>query len=225
MIYKLSGENFGDYFRRLRRARGFKSQKLLAEASGVSQATISRIEEGSQKPQDDTLRSLSKTLGVKYLDLIEASNDFDGLQGEKVNEMRSRYSLHESLDDELERLLVVIGDGGRFQERDKFYISGLLDGIDLFDSKKNFYDYYTPKRVAIELSGYDSIEFKAETIESLKKYIKTNNIKTPVISDREFRSDDFDLLDIVNKNITIGGKILPREDKERLLKLIQAMFD
>ncbi|WP_052098410.1 helix-turn-helix domain-containing protein [Paenibacillus stellifer] len=58
------GENFGDFFRRLRRSKGYKSQKQLAADSGVSQATISRIEDGTQKPQKETLNALAHVLGV-----------------------------------------------------------------------------------------------------------------------------------------------------------------
>jgi transcriptional regulator with XRE-family HTH domain len=57
-------ESFGDLFRRLRRSRGFKSQKQLAAESGISQATISRIEDGTQKPQKETLTTLAKVLGI-----------------------------------------------------------------------------------------------------------------------------------------------------------------
>lgn len=76
MIKKLQDESFGDYFRKLRKANGFKWQKDLAEASGVSQTTISRIEDNSQKPTPDTLRSLSKTLNVPYDDLMIYSGNW-----------------------------------------------------------------------------------------------------------------------------------------------------
>ena len=64
-------ESFGDIFRRLRRASGFKSQLQLAEASGVSQATISRIEDGTQKPQKETLMMLADALRIPYVVLLE----------------------------------------------------------------------------------------------------------------------------------------------------------
>lgn len=70
-------ESFGDFFRRLRRAKGFKSQKALAEASGVSQATISRIEDGTQMPQPDTLKLFAKALDVPYSDLMVLAGHWD----------------------------------------------------------------------------------------------------------------------------------------------------
>lgn len=64
-------QDFGEYFRKIRKAAGFKTQKQLAQASGVSQATISRIEEGTQKPQIGTLTILADYLGVSNSLLID----------------------------------------------------------------------------------------------------------------------------------------------------------
>lgn len=69
-------ESFGDFFRRLRRAKGFKSQKSLAESSGVSQTTISRIEDGTQIPTYDTLDLLSYPLRVFTSDLLFLSGQW-----------------------------------------------------------------------------------------------------------------------------------------------------
>ena len=70
MVRMLETESFGDYFRRLRRSKGFKSQKLLSEESGISQATLSRIEGGTQIPQADTLKTLSSSLNVPFKELM-----------------------------------------------------------------------------------------------------------------------------------------------------------
>lgn len=68
-------ESFGDYFRRLRRSKGFKSQKDLASLSGISQATISRIEDGSQIPTEETLRVFSKVLDTPFPELMVKSGN------------------------------------------------------------------------------------------------------------------------------------------------------
>lgn len=72
----IKDESFGDFFRRLRRAKGFKSQKSIAEVSGVSQTTISRIEDGTQIPTYDTLDLLSKPLRVYTSDLLFLSGQW-----------------------------------------------------------------------------------------------------------------------------------------------------
>ena len=57
-------DTLGDYIRKLRRSRGYKSQLSLAEASGISQATISRVEDSSQYPNEQTLRVLLTLLEI-----------------------------------------------------------------------------------------------------------------------------------------------------------------
>lgn len=78
MITYYDGEAFGDYFRRLRRSKGFKSQKKLAELSNVSQATISRIEDGTQKPLPETLLLLADALDISSIELLFRSGYLNG---------------------------------------------------------------------------------------------------------------------------------------------------
>ena len=46
------------------------SQRELAEASGVTQGTISRLEQGDTNVQPSTLRKLAAALGVKPKELF-----------------------------------------------------------------------------------------------------------------------------------------------------------
>lgn len=63
---------FGKYIAQLRRESGYKSQRKLAEVSGISNGTIARIEDGSQKPKPETLNILAQYLsGVSYEMLME----------------------------------------------------------------------------------------------------------------------------------------------------------
>lgn len=69
---------FGDYLRELRIREGYKTQKNLAEVSGVSQTTLSRIEAGTQKPQPDTLKVLAQHLNtVTYEELMNKAGYFN----------------------------------------------------------------------------------------------------------------------------------------------------
>ena len=56
--------------RQARRRLGL-SQEELAEASGVSAATIVQVELGNRRPQGRTLRKLAGALGVEVADLFE----------------------------------------------------------------------------------------------------------------------------------------------------------
>ena len=56
------------------RERLFVTQEELAERTGMSRATISRIESGQQRPRISTVRKLAEALGV----LPEALIDWNG---------------------------------------------------------------------------------------------------------------------------------------------------
>jgi len=66
---------FGLYLSKLREASGFRTKSELAKVSGISIATISRIESGIQRAHPETLKVLSNYLkGVTYEDLLEKLN-------------------------------------------------------------------------------------------------------------------------------------------------------
>lgn len=68
----MNAKEFGLYFSRLREESGFKSQRELADKSGVSHSTINRIESGSHKVTPETLKALAPYLkGVTYQELME----------------------------------------------------------------------------------------------------------------------------------------------------------
>lgn len=62
---------FGKFIAEIRSNSGYKSQRQLSLVSGISTATLSRIEAGIQKPIPDTLKILSNHLrGITYEELM-----------------------------------------------------------------------------------------------------------------------------------------------------------
>ncbi|OUM93306.1 helix-turn-helix domain-containing protein [Parageobacillus thermoglucosidasius] len=59
--------DFGKFIAYHRIKSGFKSQRQLADKTGISSATISRIESGIQRPNADTLKVLSQYLHTTSL--------------------------------------------------------------------------------------------------------------------------------------------------------------
>jgi len=57
--------------RRLRREKGWTQDELAAKV-GVEQMAISLIENARANPTLETLESLAKSLGVRFVDLFEA---------------------------------------------------------------------------------------------------------------------------------------------------------
>lgn len=74
-------KEFGIFLAKMREKSGFKSQRQLTLVSGISSATLSRIEAGTQRPQPDTLKTLSKHLkDVTYEELMKKAGYFEVLE-------------------------------------------------------------------------------------------------------------------------------------------------
>ncbi|CRF28813.1 Helix-turn-helix [Mycobacterium tuberculosis] len=63
----LGNSGFGKFIEYHRIASGYKSQRRLADKTGISSATISRIEAEIQKPEPETLKVLAKHLHTTSL--------------------------------------------------------------------------------------------------------------------------------------------------------------
>jgi transcriptional regulator with XRE-family HTH domain len=56
--------HFGTFLRNKRLAAGYRSQRALSRVTGLSQATINRLESGERGPSTATLDVLAAALGV-----------------------------------------------------------------------------------------------------------------------------------------------------------------
>jgi transcriptional regulator with XRE-family HTH domain len=66
--------NFGEYLKNLRLSNGIKTQRQLALKTGISGATISRLESNIQKPEPDTLKAISNHLfNTTYEELLKVA--------------------------------------------------------------------------------------------------------------------------------------------------------
>ncbi|MDF1997616.1 helix-turn-helix domain-containing protein [Peribacillus frigoritolerans] len=69
---------YGEFIKRNRIASGFTKQVQLAEKSGITAATISRIEKEIQKPSMETLKELARFLtSTSYVELMVACGYWD----------------------------------------------------------------------------------------------------------------------------------------------------
>jgi HTH-type transcriptional regulator, competence development regulator len=70
-------KKFGNYLRELREKAGYESQRSLSLASGVSNATIARIENGDQNPSPGTLKKLATPLCASCEEMMRAAGYLD----------------------------------------------------------------------------------------------------------------------------------------------------
>ena len=90
--------NISNKIKELRKDRGY-SQRRLGTLSGVSHATISRIEEGTQKPEIDTLKKLSYVLNCNFEELMDSAGYLDAIKKSAVNESISKYIANSTVEE------------------------------------------------------------------------------------------------------------------------------
>lgn len=106
-------KDFGLYFAKVREESGFRSQRQLALVSRVSNGTIARIEDGTQRAKPETLKALAPHLkNSSYEELMEKagyleSSDSDDIyiayrDGKKSIEVETEEEA-EYLQEELEK--------------------------------------------------------------------------------------------------------------------------
>jgi len=100
--------------RHIREQAGY-SQQELADESGVSQHTISELEQGRRRPQGRTLRKLAKVLGVEVADLRKDP------ESPKAEAPPSQRSLFNGLEEERREALEILFDNLRI------HITGTAD--------------------------------------------------------------------------------------------------
>lgn len=123
-------EGYGDFIKKHRILSGYKKQRHFAEKSGISPASMSRIEKGIQKPNLDLLKTMSRYLtSTSYVELMVVCGywDKDELL-EEVNkpgqELARKYINIHAEDDSVKEESVLdswrpIGEKGEIISRNK----------------------------------------------------------------------------------------------------------
>lgn len=122
---------FGPYLKQLREQQGY-SINQLAEAAGISNSQISRIENGVRGvPKPGTIRKISDALSVPYADMmkqagyLEVSNTAIELQAPEWATYKDRRDFKKMLEDEDDLMF----DGIPLDDEDKKRIKDVLTGL------------------------------------------------------------------------------------------------
>ncbi|MDN8590352.1 helix-turn-helix domain-containing protein [Paenibacillus sp. 11B] len=122
---------FGPYLKQLREQQGY-SINQLAEAAGISNSQISRIENGVRGvPKPATIRKISDALSVPYADMmkqagyLEVSNTAIELQAPEWATYKDRRDFKRMLEDEDDLMF----DGIPLDDEDKKRIKDVLTGL------------------------------------------------------------------------------------------------
>lgn len=180
----MSGKNFGSFLKEIRLSYGYKTQKQLADVSGISQTTLSRIEAGTQRPQPETLRILAEHLRpYTYGELMERAGYFEGLPDEDRSFVVELFDESEQidLDNRIFKSIESISVNDRFSDASIPFLMSELGS--LFESEGWTDIEYTPYQIKQLIKELDSnIEYKKIILDSLIRVQKLlssqNDIET-----------------------------------------------
>lgn len=130
-------KEFGIYFAGLRERSGYRSQRELADKSGVSHSTINRIESGTHKASPETLKSLSMFLfNVDYNDLLKAAGYLDN-QSKDNNDKNGKEEASHSSNETNPKILRMISRAKELSELSEDELDQAVDYIEfLFQQAK-----------------------------------------------------------------------------------------
>lgn len=154
----MAAHNFGDFLKKIRIQRGYKTQKSFSEVSGISQTTLSRIEAGTQRPLPETLMIIAEHLKpYTYGELMERAGYFEGLPSEDKNFVIDLFDETERMEIEykINKLIDSISTGDKFT-------STALDILKL------------ELKPLIEAEGWTDIDYTPDDIKQLVKELDSN---------------------------------------------------
>lgn len=165
---------FGKYFAHLRKKSGFKSQRKLATVSGINNATIARIEDGSQKVKPETLKVLSQYLkGVSYVSLLEKAGYLDHLSYKEKEDTFAKGNFEKIAERQIEELITAIAVNRKFTKEVK---NDLLEVLKEFQIIEN--EDITPNSLIRISKESLNINLKAKLNEILIKWTDYYEIST-----------------------------------------------
>ena len=188
----------GKLLKDLRIKAGYKTQKDLSVASGVSQTTLSRIEAETQKPLPNTLMALSEHLSASYAELMIKAGYFDGMSEEKKELVADFFDDHSRLANAIESAIVTISKRGKYSDE---FSRDVIDLIEMesrdFRQKHEVSFAYTPGGIRKILKELDlDIDSKIDFLSML------NRVKEKIALLFEHREND-------DTTIPVLGKIRP----------------
>ena len=181
-------KSYGEFIKYHRLKSGFTSQRQLADKSGVSRTTISRVEKEEQKPEPNTLKKLAVYLKTtSYGELMINAGYWDPLD----KDTQLLTEIHEKERDTLELILkylkTIVDDEGYFPHqyhKEIFEIfSGYSDSsglpVDLGNQARSFDGWYETDYLYNLHFNHDdySDSYIAEGISEFNIYYNYSTIK------------------------------------------------
>lgn len=206
---------FGNYFKQL---RGNKSFREMERITGLSHTYLSTLEKGvdprsgkERKPTPDVLRQLSEALNVSYSELMEVAGYTK--ESDKIEIMMNE--------------LLAFNEMKQHKTAEFENISLELSRSDLDEKTREHLKKVAAKSKS-EVQKLDVlIRFVDENIRSSEEYKEAAQAKNMIENFVGETTTKIDLENVFNmaQEITINGKILTEDEKQKALQILKLTFD
>lgn len=134
----MSPEEIGAILKELRKRAGYESLGQLGKDSGVTVATLSRVESGVHRPTPDTLKKLAPFLRVTPEYLMQAAGFLPGFTGKLPNiEARQRRVTDPAEEHYPEVLKILRRNPKKLTLEDRKKLAKLMkDAIEIFPDRE-----------------------------------------------------------------------------------------
>lgn len=200
----------GEFIRSKRKEKKL-TLKQLAKEIGLSHTYLSQIELGDRKASPDVLRQLSEALNVSYSELMEVAGYTK--ESDKIEIMMNE--------------LLTFNEMKQHKTAEFESVSLELSRSDLDEETRKHLKKVAAKSKS-EVQKLDVlIRFVDESIRSSEEYKEAAQAKNMIENFVGETTTKIDLENVFNmaQEITINGKTLTEDDKQKALQILKLTFD
>ncbi|MDK8182067.1 S24 family peptidase [Paenibacillus sp. UMB4589-SE434] len=202
----------GDLIKDARITNGYKTKKEFADVTGVSPATLSRIENNTQAPTPETLIKISKHLNnITYGDLMKAANYFEGIDPEHEKFLVGLLNENEELDN---KILDMLDTCLMFMSVDSSLHKKLVNLVNVSD---DYYDLYEDADNAEIKYLYIQNDFDIDTKKRISDDLNNLILKfSPKLKEYFNKNREIKPVPLIG-SICAGNGLIPNEDIEEYI--------
>lgn len=230
---------FGEYLKDL---RGDRSLREMERITGLSHTYLSTLEKGvdprsgkGRKPTPEILNKLSETLDVDYFELMQKAGYIEENNKVTVAEIKAKTEILKRINDEIDGLNYGLDTFRKLLDEHRRHYGDTFEGNETAEREYKEVNNLIRDNVAkIQVLSNERHRINAE----IKKLLIAAKLTIEFDESWKFKdaieslaeSIDFKIIDLYgilksDTDVSVKGKKLNTHEKEKLLQMIELMFD
>ena len=226
--------SLGDTIRKARKEKNLTLVKL-GEITNLTQGYLSNIEGDKRKPSSEILQKLSKVLEIPYIELMQKAGYIEENKEIAVAEIKAKTEILKRINDEIAGLHYGLDNFHQLLNEHKSYYGDTFEWNETAEREyKEVNNLIRDNRAKIQILSNERHRINAE----IKKLLNASKLTIEfdeswkfkdaierLTESIEFKTVELDGILKSDTNISVKGKKLNTHEKEKLLQMIELMFD